>query len=180
MADIAASDVVYALVDESIDSGSGYRSGVYTLTFGDGALTYGNAAGGVPLTIANLGCPNFLIDFIFLEAHAENGFIYKWDESSANILIYETAAVSTNTHTHALHFNDADVSDGATTRINAGTNLLGGNTGADIAVAGVTGTTGAGGIVQAAALTQVVGALSELTASATPAEAVLRVRARGW
>ena len=53
-------------------------------------------------------------------------------------------------HTHALHLNQADVADGATTRVNAGTNLLGANTGADIAVAGVVDALGVGGIVQAA------------------------------
>jgi len=50
-------------------------------------------------------------------------------------------------HTHALHLNDADVLDGAGSRVNAGANLLGANTGADIAVAGVLNTAGAGGVV---------------------------------
>lgn len=54
-------------------------------------------------------------------------------------------------HTHSLHLNNADVVDGVTTRINAGTNLLGANTGADILIAGVASTAGAGGIVQVAA-----------------------------
>lgn len=41
-----------------------------------------------------------------------------------------------STHSHILNFKNAAVSDGATTRVNAGTNLLGANTGSDIAVAG--------------------------------------------
>lgn len=40
------------------------------------------------------------------------------------------------THSHILNLKNAAVSDGATTRVNAGTNLLGANTGSDIAVAG--------------------------------------------
>lgn len=51
-------------------------------------------------------------------------------------------------HTHTLFLNNAEVSDGATTRVNAGTNLLGANTGADISVAGVADVSGHGGIVQ--------------------------------
>ena len=39
-------------------------------------------------------------------------------------------------HTHNLTLKNAAVSDGATTRVNAGTNLLGANTGSDITVAG--------------------------------------------
>lgn len=39
-------------------------------------------------------------------------------------------------HTHTLNLVNAAVSDGATTRVNAGTNLLGANTGSSITVAG--------------------------------------------
>lgn len=52
------------------------------------------------------------------------------------------------THTHDLLLKNAAVADGTTTRVNAGTNLLGANTGSDITVAG----SGAnGGIVAASA-----------------------------
>lgn len=52
------------------------------------------------------------------------------------------------THTHDLLLKDAAVADGATTRVNAGTNLLGANTGSNITVAG----SGAnGGVVAASA-----------------------------
>lgn len=40
------------------------------------------------------------------------------------------------THSHILNLKNAAVSDGATTRVNAGTNLLGANTGGDLAIAG--------------------------------------------
>ena len=72
----------------------------------------------------------------------EGGYNMEYVAASGNVIAY-------GVHTHALHINDDDVADGATTRINAGTNLLGANLGssADIAVAGVAGTTGAGGIV---------------------------------
>lgn len=52
------------------------------------------------------------------------------------------------THTHDLLLKNAAVSDGATTRVNAGANLLGANTGSDITV---TGSGANGGIVAASA-----------------------------
>jgi len=54
-------------------------------------------------------------------------------------------------HSHTLHLNDGDVADGATTRVNAGSNLLGANTGSDISITGVADTSGRGGIVNASA-----------------------------
>lgn len=52
-------------------------------------------------------------------------------------------------HSHDLFLKNAAVSDGATTAVNAGTNLLGANTGSDITVAGGAATNG--GIVNASA-----------------------------
>lgn len=60
------------------------------------------------------------------------------------------------THTHNLLLKNAAVADGATTRVNAGANLLGANTGADLTV---TGSGANGGIVAASAGTP-VGAIS--------------------
>ncbi len=51
-------------------------------------------------------------------------------------------------HTHDLLLKNAAVADGATTRVNAGTNLLGANTGADLTV---TGGGANGGVVLASA-----------------------------
>lgn len=58
------------------------------------------------------------------------------------------AGTALGTHTHDLFLKDAAVVDGTTTTVNAGTNLLGANTGSNITVAG----SGAnGGIVAASA-----------------------------
>lgn len=72
--------------------------------------------------------------------------------AGAQIMIQFSAPAFTGTalgtHTHDLLLKNAAVADGATTRVNAGTNLLGANTGSDITVAG----SGAnGGIVAASA-----------------------------
>lgn len=58
------------------------------------------------------------------------------------------AGTALGTHTHDLLLKNAVVADGATTRVNAGANLLGANTGSDITV---TGSGANGGVVAASA-----------------------------
>ena len=121
--------------------------------------------GGEALTAANVALS--VIDSI--QVHPKSGYTFDYDYTNALVLAYRSAgftpagtvaapvftgAVPAFTgsalaaHTHALHFNNADVVDGTTTTVNVGTNLMGANTGTDIAVAGVVDTTGVGGIVQ--------------------------------
>lgn len=71
------------------------------------------------------------------------------------------------THTHDLLLKNAAVSDGATTRVNAGANLLGANTGGDLTV---TGSGANGGVVAASAGTP-AGTISALTFTSTSAAA---------
>ena len=77
-----------------------------------------------------------------------------------------------------MFLNNAEVADGATARVNAGTNLLGANTGSDISIAGVADTSGHGGVVTA---TLAAGALVEVTAASyAPAATTLYVEVTGW
>lgn len=69
-------------------------------------------------------------------------------------------------HAHSLLLKNASVSDGATTRVNAGTNLLGANTGSDITVAGA----GANGGVQNASAGTPAGSVSQATFTGSLAE----------
>lgn len=178
MADIAASDITYSLVSQRKEE-SGYKRIVLDVSFGDGALTY--PTGGVVLAKGSLGVPNHLEDLNIIESNAGNGFLYKFDISALALRIYQSDAVAASTHTHDLHLNDGDVADGATTRVNAGTDLLGANTGGDLLVSGVADTTGAGGIVQATIAANAAGALAELSGGVdAPAAATLRVEAVGW
>jgi hypothetical protein len=72
------------------------------------------------------------------------GIVPIYKPSTGKLLAMRVTAVGTvaaptftgAAHTHTLNLKNAAVADGATTRVNAGTNLLGANTGADIAVAG--------------------------------------------
>lgn len=103
----------------------------------DVAFSNSYATGGdTGLTAAALGWDSVVLALITPTGGYSLDYVY----ASGNVIAY-------GTHTHALHFDNADVADGATTRINAGTNLLGANTGSDLAVAGVANTTGDGGIV---------------------------------
>jgi hypothetical protein len=169
-ADIAAADVTYSILDQDMIGGA-QQLNVVSVTFGDGVDTY--PAGGVPLTIGKMGCPTRVVSLNILDEANANGYLYKYDRTNNKIRVYQSAA---STHTHNLHLNNADVVDGATTRVNAGADLLGANTGADLLITGVADTSGAGGIVQA---TIAAAALSELVGgSATPAEATLVVEVR--
>lgn len=89
MADIAASDVVYTLINREIDGGKGRRENIVDVVFGDGALTY--PAGGIPLLKANLGQPNDLEELFFIDPSSGDGFIYKYDESAEKVRIYKEA-----------------------------------------------------------------------------------------
>ena len=137
--------------------------------FGDGALTY--PSGGIPLTAGKLGTPNQIRSLIITSPASADGLTYKYDQANNKIRIYKSTAA----HTHSLFLNNADVADSAGARINAGTNLLGANTGSDITVAGVTVTSGGGGILQVAA-----SASDEMATSVAPAATTLYVSVSGW
>lgn len=92
MADLAAGDVTYTKQDKSdMKDNAGLRHGVYKLAFGDGALTY--PSGGVPLTQANLGCPNSIESLVFVDEGNANGNHYKYDYVNKKIRIYNTSNV---------------------------------------------------------------------------------------
>lgn len=61
---------------------------------------------------------------------------------------YAFTGTALGTHTHDLLLKNAAVADGATTRVNAGANLLGANTGGDLTI---TGSGANGGVVAASA-----------------------------
>lgn len=86
MADIAATDVTYVLLNKEVNE-SGMREMNMTIAFGDGALTY--PAGGIPLTAAKLGCPSEIRKLDLFSPASGNGFVYKYDQANAKIRIYQ-------------------------------------------------------------------------------------------
>jgi len=86
MTALAASDVTYTVVDQSISAGSGNKSNSFDVAFGDGALTY--PTGGVPMAKAKFGTPNVIKKLNFSEPSATDGYLYKYDLSTEKLLMY--------------------------------------------------------------------------------------------
>jgi len=169
MADLAAGDLTYVVVGKQRKEDSGNKVINFTVAFGDSALTY--PANGIPLSSAKLGVPNSIIALVIDSPASGDGILYKYDKANNKIRLYRAPS-----HTHSLHLNQADVVDSAGSRVNAGTNLLGSNTGADIAIAGVANTSGAGGIVNVAQ-----GSLTEVASgSYAPAATTLYIQVTGY
>ena len=166
MANLAASDIVVTLVNQRKNE-AGRVSNNLKLAFGNGALTY--PAGGVPVSKGSFGCPN-VIESLVIYAKGTSGYEWSFDKVNSKLVAIQAPA---QTHSHALSLKNAAVADGATTRVNAGTNLLGANTGSDISVAGG----GANGGVASSVLAAAAGA--EPSAVAIAAQ-VLYCEVVGW
>ena len=88
MADIAAGDVTYTLVNKQVLDSS-YKKFVFTIAFGDSSLTY--PSGGIPLTKASLGCPNAITNLTLFGDGSADGMIYKYDAANNKIRMYRSA-----------------------------------------------------------------------------------------
>lgn len=163
MSAIAASDLTYTLLNRRKDESSRKRFNV-KIQFGDGALTY--PSGGIPLSLGKLGCPNVIESLVVYDSGA-SGYHYEYDQANGKLRLFQSAQ-----HTHDLLLKNAAVADSAGSRVNAGANLLGANTGGDLTVAGAGAN---GGVVNKAAV-----ALSELGTSVAPAAQTIKVEVCGW
>lgn len=138
-----------------------------TVAFGNGTLTY--PTGGVPLTIGNFACPRQVDSF---QVDDNGGSVYgaSFVKSTGCLKLFALGS-----HAHNLLLKNAAVADGATTRVNAGTNLIGANTGSDITVA----QGGAnGGVVASAAGTDP--SEQEVASSVAPAAQTYQVTVIGF
>jgi hypothetical protein len=74
---IGASDITYTedAASRNIHGTRRIRTSVYTLTFGDGALTY--VVGGLQLDKGKMGCPQNLTDLVVLDS-AASGIDWRW------------------------------------------------------------------------------------------------------
>lgn len=166
MADLASGDVTYTLNRQSSLEDS-RRMNQFTLAFGDGAKTY--PAGGIPILAASLGCPNSL-DAFQVMGSGTTGYSFSYDFTNSKLIMIQAPAQS---HSHTLSLKNAAVADGAGARVNAGTNLLGANTGSDISVAGG----GANGGIATVTLAAAAG--TEPSAVAIAAQSLI-VQVVGW
>lgn len=165
MADIAATNITVTLLNQRRHNGRHYIN--VKLAFGDGVLTY--PAGGIPVSIGALGCPN-TIESLTVYDKSTSG--YEWSYDAANLKLVANQAPA-QTHSHSLSLKNAAVADGATTRVNAGTNLLGANTGSDVSVAGGGAN---GGVASATLAAAVLGQPSTIAIAAQ----TLKCEVVGW
>lgn len=101
MADIAAANVTYALVEGSQQTNHNSRyEANFDIGFGNSTLTY--PANGIPLTKASLGCPASLEKVDLFSPSAGDGFLYKYDKTNVSIRIYRSAVIGTPTGAAAL------------------------------------------------------------------------------
>ncbi len=126
-----------------------HRGKIFDVTFDSSYPT-----GGEDVSKASVGLQNITGALHLGAADATGAGIVPVYKPSTNKLLAMRANQSA--HTHDLLLKNAAVADGATTRVNAGANLLGANTGGDLTVAGG----GANGGVQANTAADV--ALSEV------------------
>lgn len=162
MADLAAGDVTYTLLNQRIVDGSPSRKlNRVRMAFGNSSLTV--PANGIPISKGKLGCP-VVIESMIVVDQGTSGYVFQYDQSAEKLVVMRAPA---QTHTHDLFLRDnAAGADDATTRVNAGANVLGANTGANITV---TGGGANGGIVSA---TLAAAALSEASALAIAAQTI--------
>lgn len=118
----------YTLVGKQKKLEDGRRINLFQVVMGDASSTY--PAGGLAISGASLGCWQNL-DSLSVIDQGHAGIQWEYDSVAGKMRGFVEAS-----HNHALLLKDAAVVDGATTRVNAGANLLGANTGSSITVAG--------------------------------------------
>lgn len=166
MADIAAGDVTYTLLKQR-NLADSRRQNLVRLAFGNGVLTY--PANGIPISKGKMGCPAIIESMVVVDK-GTSGYIFTYDQSAEKLVVTQAPI---QTHSHDLFIRDNTVADGATTRINVGTNALSSNTGANFTIAGNTTT---GGVLNA---TLAAAAMSEASTVAIAAQTI-EVEVIGW
>lgn len=87
MANIAAANVTYA-VKNLRRYGNSVVHNLISLTFGNGALTYG--VGGIPLTIGSLGTPNVVQSIeVVANYSTASGYVFQYDPNTKNLKLFK-------------------------------------------------------------------------------------------
>lgn len=148
--------ITKTLVPDSADIWGKHRVESY-----DVALDTSYPTGGYSIPASSLGWSEITGVLNLGESGSTKGYHPVWDTANKKLMLFRSAGVTPAgtvaaptftgdalaAHRHTLHLNQADVVDGATTRVNAATNLIGANSGADIEIAGVADASGHGGII---------------------------------
>ncbi len=87
MADIAAGDVTYTLLNQRKLSDSRSLNRI-RLAFGNGTLTY--PANGIPLSKGKLGCPTVIESLIVVD-QGVSGYRFQYDQSAEKLVVMKSA-----------------------------------------------------------------------------------------
>jgi hypothetical protein len=165
MADIAAGDVAYTLVNAR-KLGDSRNLNRVRLVFGNGALEY--PANGIPLTKGKMGCPTIIESLVVVDKGV-SGYSFSYDQSAEKLIVLQAPA---QTHTHDIKVMASQTHD-STLGLNA--SALGKNTATNVTVAGANSTT-LGGVVST---TLAAAAMAQASAVAI-AEQTIEVEVIGW
>lgn len=165
MADIAAGDVTYTLVNHRT-LGDSRKMNRVRLAFGNGALTV--PANGIPLSKGKMGCPTVVESLVVVD-RGTSGYSFMYDQSAEKLVVFQAPA---QTHTH-----DIKLMGGLTLDAAAGmqTTSFGKNTATNATIAGANSTT-LGGVVST---TLAAAAMSEASTVAIAAQTI-EVEVIGW
>jgi len=169
MAGIGTADVTYTVKNYRRLGNSKVGNRVQ-LAFGDGAKTY--SAGGIPLVIGNLGCPN-VVESLTVVEQGTAGYLFSYISSTNKLAIFQTAGAA---HNHTLF-----VASGSGTAGTQAVNALVANgvfnSGGSQSIAGISAASGTiGGIVTT---TPSNAALAEVTSVAIAAQTII-CEVIGW
>lgn len=90
MANIAASDVTYTIKNLRT-LGNSRKQNRIQLAFGNSTLTV--AAGGIPLTIGKMGCPN-VVESLVVVAQGTSGYKFQYIQSTACLVVMQLPALA--------------------------------------------------------------------------------------
>ena len=90
MADFVAADVAYTMLNQRKTSGSRNANRV-KLVFGAGAETY--AAGGIPLSKGNLGCPTTIESLIVCD-NGGSAYAFMYDQANEKLMLFVAPALA--------------------------------------------------------------------------------------
>lgn len=167
MADIASTDLTYALVKQRKED-SGNKVINLTVAFGNATLTY--PSGGIPLDKNKLGTPNQILSLIIDGPASADGIIYKYDKANNKIRMYVSA-----THNHDLLIKGGQAATTTNELGHYATDILGKEAATDATILAADAAT-KGGVLNSA-----VAALTEVTATSyAPAATTLYVQVTGW
>lgn len=92
MANILSSNVTYAVKNFRRMGNSKVQNRV-AVTFGNGTLTY--PAGGVPLLIGSMGCPN-VVESASVVSAGTSGYVFRYNQATASLLMFRNSSSPTS------------------------------------------------------------------------------------